>query len=156
MKKVIYKLVLMSVVFSLSSCLKSGLEDLPEYKDANITTISGAFHRYYSDEIEPSTGEARIKDASLTVNDFRISNEDCTVKTKLTLPSDFPTSENDKVVLNKVVLVVGLSSAARISPINDAPHLGKPGDWSKENQYEVIAANGTKKIWTIHVESLTK
>ena len=156
MKKEIYNLVLMCVVFSLSSCLKSGLDDLPEYEDANITTVSGVYHRYYSDEIEPSTGEARIKDASLTVGDVRITNDDCTVKTTLTLPSDFPTIETGKVTLNNLVVIVGLSSAARIYPINGAPRLGVPGDWSKENKYEVIAANGSKKIWTIHVESFSK
>ena len=156
MKKEIYNLVLMCVVFSLSSCLKSGLDDLPEYEDANITTVSGVYHRYYSDEIEPSTGEARIKDASLTVRDVRITNDDCTVKTTLTLPSDFPTIEKGKVTLNNLVVIVGLSSAARIYPINGAPRLGVPGDWSKENKYEVIAANGTKKIWIIHVENLSK
>lgn len=146
----------MCVAFSLSSCLNSDLDDLPEYEDANITTVSGVFHRYYSDEIEPSTGQPRIKDAGLTAGDIRISNDDCTVKTTLTLPSDFAISEKDKVALNKLVVVVGLSSAARIFPIDGAPRLGVPGDWSKENKYEVVAANGIKKIWTIHVESLTK
>ena len=156
MKKVIYNLFFVCLVFSLSSCLKSGLEDLPEYEDANITTVSGVFHRYYSDEIEPSTGQPRIKDAGLTVGNSRISNDDCTVKMTLTLPGDFPESEKSKLSLNKIVMIVGLSSAARISPIGDSPRLGVPGDWSKENKYEVIAADGSKKVWTIHVESLTK
>lgn len=156
MKKVIYNLFLMCIVVSLSSCLKSGLDDLPAYEDANITTVSGVYHRYYSDEIEPSTGEARIKDADLIAGNVRVSNEEGTVKTTLTFPDNFPASEKEKVSLNKIVVIVGLSSAARILPINGAPLLGVPGDWSKENQYEVTAADGTKKIWKIHVESLTK
>ncbi|WP_410520867.1 DUF5018-related domain-containing protein [Bacteroides cellulosilyticus] len=27
--------------------------------------------------------------------------------------------------------------------------MGKPGDWSKPNKYEITAADGSKKVWTI-------
>ena len=42
-----------------------------------------------------------------------------------------------------------LSTAARITPLNGAPKLGNPGDFSaKEFKYQVTAADGTKKEWT--------
>ena len=49
-------------------------------------------------------------------------------------------------------VAVTISTAATIKPINGAPKLGVPGDWTKDNQYEVTAADGTKKVWTIVVE----
>ena len=54
------------------------------------------------------------------------------------------------------MVAVGLSTAARISPLNGSPTLGVPGDWSKPNTYVVDAANGTRKNWTIEVMSLMK
>ena len=51
-----------------------------------------------------------------------------------------------------VVVAVTISTAATIKPINGAPKLGVPGDWTKDNQYEVTAADGTKKTWTIVLE----
>ena len=50
------------------------------------------------------------------------------------------------------MVAVTISTAAIIKPIGDAPKLGVPGDWTKDNQYEVTAADGTKKTWTIVVE----
>ena len=50
------------------------------------------------------------------------------------------------------MVAVTISTAATIKPINGAPKLGVPGDWTKDNQYEVTAADGTKKVWTIVVE----
>lgn len=49
-----------------------------------------------------------------------------------------------------------ISTAARIFPIEGSPVLGTPGDWSKENKYEVMAVDGTKKIWTIKVVQFGK
>ena len=57
---------------------------------------------------------------------------------------------------SNVVVAVTISTAATIKPINGAPKLGVPGDWSKDNQYEVTAADGTKKTWTIVVEDYYK
>ena len=37
MKKIIYSLFLTFMMVSFSSCLTGGLEDLPEYEEADIT-----------------------------------------------------------------------------------------------------------------------
>jgi len=46
-------------------------------------------------------------------------------------------------------VIVNISTAAIVSPIEGAPQFGKPGDWSKPNRYKVKAANGDEQIWTV-------
>ena len=36
-------------------------------------------------------------------------------------------------------------------PLDGSPKLGAPGDWTSERRYSVMAANGTKKTWTVKV-----
>ena len=52
-----------------------------------------------------------------------------------------------------MVVYVTISTAATMKPINGAPELGVPADWTADHQYEVTAADGTKKTWTIVVEA---
>ena len=65
---------------------------------------------------------------------------------------NIPEAERGNFTESKAVVAVTISTAATIKPINGAPKLGVPGDWTKDNQYEVTAADGTKKTWTIVVE----
>ena len=66
--------------------------------------------------------------------------------------NNIPEAERGNFTEAKAVVAVTISTAATIKPINGAPKLGVPGDWTKDNQYEVTAADGTKKVWTIVVE----
>ena len=45
MKKILYCLTLVFSALLFSSCLKGGLEDLPEYEDAEITSVSAVRYR---------------------------------------------------------------------------------------------------------------
>ena len=65
---------------------------------------------------------------------------------------NLPADQVSAFTTSKVVIAVTISTAAVIKPIDGAPTLGVPGDWSKPNKYEVMAANGDKKVWTIVVE----
>lgn len=50
-----------------------------------------------------------------------------------------------------------LRATARIMPLNGAPKLGSPGDFSaKEFKYQVTAADGTKREWTIKITDFVK
>ena len=66
MKRVIYHLFLAISLFSMTSCLTGGLEDLPVYEDANITSVSAVQYRYISDEKSPASGEYLVKDVNMT------------------------------------------------------------------------------------------
>ena len=77
--------------------------------------------------------------------------ENCTYKIRYQT-NNIPADERPNFTESKAVVAVTISTAATIKPIGDAPKLGVPGDWTKDNQYEVTAADGTKKVWTIVVE----
>lgn len=69
-------------------------------------------------------------------------------------PSDFPIKYKRKASLTYLWGVAYISSAATIAPLNGSPRLGTPGDYSKPVSYEITAANGNKKTWTITVDPL--
>ena len=156
MKKVIYNLFLMMAMISFTSCLTSGLDDLPVYEEAEITSVSTVRYRYISDEESPATGQKIVKEVNMTYTS-EINTEAATVKISVTTPENFPESELNNLSTSANLLVsVGLSTAARLTATNGSPDLGKPGDWSKPNTYTVEAANGKKKDWTIEIISLKK
>lgn len=81
------------------------------------------------------------------------------IKIKATVPAvsnSFPESARNECTLNNIAVMVSLSTAARISPLSNAPTLGTPGDWSKPNKYQVEAANGDKREWTIEITQFNK
>lgn len=156
MKKVFYNLFLMLVMISLSSCLTSGLDDLPVYEEAEITSVSAVRYRYISDDISPATGQKIVKEVNMTYTS-EIDAEAAIVRISVTTPENFPETELNNLSTSANLLVsVGLSTAARLAATNGSPDLGTPGDWSKPNTYTVEAANGKKKNWTIEIISLEK
>ncbi|MDE7236705.1 MAG: hypothetical protein K2N66_02660, partial [Paramuribaculum sp.] len=57
---------------------------------------------------------------------------------------------------SELVVVLNISTAAVIEPLDGAPALGVPGDWSKPNKYQITAANGKKKVWTVTLELIPR
>lgn len=155
MRKILNYLILIVLSLSFSSCLKSDLEDLPEYEDADITSVSSVRYRYISADKSPVSGENIVKEVDLSFQSS-IDEEQSLVTINVTVPENFPASELANVSQSKILIAVGLSTAARLKPINDSPLLGVPGDWSKPNTYLVTAANGTTKQWTIKIGTFSK
>ncbi len=147
-------LILLLGVFS-TSCIKSGLEDLPVYKEAEIID----FDLEYRYTLTNENGIEYLAVKSLG-GDVDIDTGSETVTVSPTVPEatdNFPESERQKVSLENIVAYAKLSPAAKITPLNGAPELGKPGDFSVQREYRVTAADGkTSRVWTIIVESLQK
>lgn len=155
MKKILYKLFLLFTVLSFSSCLKSNLDELPVYEEADITSVSAVQFRYLSDKKSPASGEYIVEEVNLHyTGDIDVDN--ATVKIKVKKPDTFPTVQEDNLSKANLVVVVTLSTAARLTPAEGSPKLGVPADWSKTHKYIVTSASGKKKEWTIEVVSLTK
>lgn len=155
MKKYIYFIVI-SLLMSMTSCLKGGLEDLPEYEEAEISGIQRVEYRYYSDDVSNIDGEQIVKKIALK-NSTTISGT--TVSIDVTIPAaegTFTEAERAKVSLTNIAVMASISTAARLSALDGAPALGVPGDWSKPNKYLVTAADGSKKEWTITVTALNR
>lgn len=150
MKKYINILIMLFLTVSFSSCLKSNLEDLPEYGDADITTVSRVEYRYTSSDVSAASNQ-KIEKFVTMKNISSINAATGNVTITVTLPANFPAEQLSDLSASKLAVIVGLSTAARISPVRDAPQLGVTGDWSKASSYIVTAADGTQKNWTITV-----
>ena len=137
----------------IASCSK---EDLPAYEEAEITKV-GAYHRFYSGDKDALTGENIVAEKELDrTNDIDSDNGIATAV--FTIPAaegKFTEAERSTVSLNNLVVYVNISTAARVTPLDGSPKFGVPADWTQEHKYSVMAADGTKKIWTIKV-SLNK
>ena len=132
-----------------TSCLDSGLEELDTYKDCDITS-GEIYWRYYSTDVIPGSGEQQVKQVRLARAVEQ--NSDTNTFYIRYVTGNIPEAERANFTESKAVVAVTITTAATIKPIGDAPKLGVPGDWTKDNQYEVTAADGTKKTWTIVVE----
>lgn len=53
-------------------------------------------------------------------------------------------------------MYMDISTAAKVIPLRDSPNLGDPIDLTKEHQYQVTAANGSSKVWSIKVTAFLK
>jgi hypothetical protein len=156
MKKILNFIMVTLVATLSSSCLDSNLEDLGLLSDCDIIGIET--HYRYIDENQkiPASGEPKvIQIRTAAFSRTYVTDEDdptkgvCTIKyTKQRIPA----SELANFSESNLVVTVDLSTAATIRPLGDSPELGVPGDWTKDWDYEVTAADGTKKTWTIVVE----
>lgn len=154
MKTIKNILIVLCVILSMTSCLHAGLDDIEEYKGNDITAVSRVEYRYISDEISPASGQDLVKNVTLGYSGCVIDTKSAIVDIPITVPSNFPESELPNLSASELVVVVTISTAARIEPIGNAPALGVPGDWSKPNQYKVTAADGSSKNWTITINGL--
>lgn len=149
MKKYLYLIAAMFVAVLSTSCLESGLEELDEYSGCDITN-GNVLWRWYAGGNIPASGEQQVKQVQLAAARTQDA-ENCVYTIKYVL-GNIPEAERGNFTEANAVVEVTISTAAIIKPINGAPKLGVPGDWTKDNQYEVTAADGTKKTWTIVVE----
>lgn len=152
MKKYINIVLLIFLMSTFSSCLKSGLDDLPTYSDAEITNLNFEY-RWWDEE----RNQMAVKSLSI---EKQIVKDDNLITCKLTVPDEsgsFTSAIRQEVSLSKLIAYMDISTAARIKPVNGAPALGKPGDFStKEFKYMVTAGDGTQREWTIKITEFVK
>lgn len=156
-KYLIYSLFF--ILFTMSSCLTAGLDDLPEFDRADIMGVQKVEYRFISDRMSTSDGKPVVKFVDFPQS-TSIDKEKCIVSVSVTVPvanpSSFPQQERDKCSTSELAIIVSISTAARVFPVGNAPAFGKPGDWSKPNKYMVHAADGSKKEWTVQIVSFIK
>jgi len=152
MKKIISLFSMLLMVMTLSSCLESGLDELPLYENAEITNVKFEY-RYVGKLVESD----QLVVTQMKVNKT-IDIENATITVDITVPSigkTLPESEREKVSLSNLVCYFDLSTAAVVTTSDIA--LGKPADFSsKTAHYTIKAANGTTKEWTLVINSFTK
>lgn len=143
---------LLFMIFALSSCLTSGLDELESFTDTNIINVK--FEHRWIRQIDSSTGlplEQLAVVSMATDCDFKESTITCTITVpEAGNPSMFTEDIRSKVSLSSIVGMVSISTAATIKPIEGSPKFGDLGDFTSARKYLVTAADGkTKKEWTI-------
>ncbi|WP_341837311.1 hypothetical protein WJU16_05455 [Chitinophaga pollutisoli] len=146
--------LLSAIMICLSACLK---KDLPEYPlfDGNEITLVSAEHRFNTGRMmngQPVVGYQKLTTAS------QIDKANGVINVSITVPGasgDFTAAEKTKVTQSNLWFYCNISTAATIKAINGTPSLGDPTNATKPLQFEVTAANGEKRTWTINITSFT-
>lgn len=153
MKKLINMMAaLMLAVFS-TSCLDSNLEDLGLLSDCEITGVE-THYRYIDENSKiPASGEPKVIQIRTAAYDRTyVTDKDDPTKGVCTIKyanSRIPADQLPNFKQSELVMTVTISTGATIRPIGDSPKLGVVADWTVPHDYEVIAADGTVKTWTI-------
>ena len=158
MRTYIY-LFFVALATTMSSCLKSNLDELPAFEENDITGVDKVEYRFISDDISKASQQKIVKFVNLTITKKEINRTDKTVKIEVSVPAantNFPAAERLKVDKTNLAVIVSVSTAARVSPVGDAPRLGTPGNWSLAHKYRIEAANGNSAEWTIEVTTVIK
>ena len=149
----IFAALLLAVVST--SCLKHDLEELDVYSGCDITRVDCAY-RWKTGEIHPGTQSEKVNQVYVSAYSRTYVTDEsdpsrgvCTIRySKTNIPEQYRS-----VAETEMVVYVTISTAATMKPINGAPALGIPADWTADHEYEVTAADGTKKTWKIVVEA---
>ena len=134
-----------------TSCLKHDLDELEVYSESDIVSVQGVYWRWLGSDKIPGSGEQQVLQKQLNVRNSKINKEGATLDFQYQVPSNFPKDQIDQVSASKLVVILNISPAAVIEPIEGSAVLGVPADWSKPNKYKVTAADGSSKIWTVSV-----
>lgn len=172
--KHIYKLLFAFVAVSLlSSCLKAGYDDVANSSEKDMTSVDYTYRFTYDDIIQEGTANEEVQknrvcevvfkkavetseENGIKVYTVKISHDVNSVQkagpqgkvTKAQLYEMF----KEKIAqdgLSKLWVYVNISEAAIVKPLDGAPTLGKPGDYTQDRMYRVTAADGSYQDYII-------
>lgn len=147
MKKFLYILIAVLGSMTMTSCLMSGFEELDSFDGTEITGLAGAYFRYIDTSATiAASGENKVVQVQLSTSDVARDADAHTLSFAYSVPGSYT---GPAVKASELVVIVGISTAAVVEPIEGAPKFGVPGDWTKPNKYKVTAANGDTAIWTV-------
>ncbi|MCD8181948.1 MAG: hypothetical protein LUE99_01335 [Bacteroides sp.] len=148
MKRIYFIILLLP--FLLFSCIDSNLDEIEAYHETQITSIRDTY--YYFNKGTSATGSQLLDKGNITRSQVTIDKDAATIVVGKATPAAANVDQFDQT---KVVMLLNLSTAATIEPIDGSAKLGVEADWTagKANKYRVIAADGTSQIWTIIIQS---
>lgn len=153
MKKVLNLLIALFTLVSFSSCLDSGLDELPAFDEAMIKNFKFEY-RWFDD------AKNRMSVVQMNVQ-TSVDNENFTVSCNIKVPAanaNFPSNIREQVSLSNLVGYCEISTAAVIVPIGNSPKLGEIQNFAKDTEmsYKVTAANGDSNIWKLKIVGFSK
>ena len=118
--KTLYRYLALALLIVLNtSCLKSGLDELETYDQNDITNIR--FEYRWWDE---AAQRLRVIEMGVTKTiDTKAKKIECSIKVP-EVTSAFTAGVRNQVSLSTLSINVDVSTAARISPVGDAPAMG--------------------------------
>jgi len=143
------------VITFFSSCLKKDLPEYPMYGDTNIDKV---YVEYRYNGTANYNGQPIVAYQQFSVTQT-IDQPTSTINLSINVPAasaSFPITERDKVAQNNLIIYFDISTAATVAPLPSTPKPGELTDLTRPQQYEVTAANGAKRTWTIKVTSFNK
>lgn len=174
MKKKFYILaILLGNLLMMTSCLRSGLEELADSSDNKMTAVNYSYRFLYNDTIKKGTlNEEILKDrvcdvifnkSTETIKENGISGFKTTITHTLnSIQKAGPSGSVTKAMLytkfkeliakdgmTRLWVYVTIPDAATVKPVDNAPKLGAPGDFTTDRTYEVKAANGSAMRYLI-------
>lgn len=154
MKKHIKFLIFLLASITMTSCLKSDLEELPTFSDAEITNFRFEY-RWIDDTQDYNRLQVVQLDTETTID--AVNQKVTCIISVPAASGDFPAEIRSQVSLSEIVGYADISTAASLAPTNGAPALGEVGDFSNSTMsYEVTAADGTKVIWGLTITEFNK
>lgn len=136
-----------------TSCLKHDLDEWDSYTEKAVVGVQGVYWRYYGEEVIPGSGEHKVKQVRIPSGRFTNDLEKGTCSFVYQL-GNLPDGQNEKFTNKNLVVVLNISTAATIEPLEGSTRLGVPGDWSKPNKYKITAADGSSQEWTVTLTEL--
>ena len=136
-----------------SACLKKDLPVLPLFEGNEVTLVNVEYRYNGSGTMN---GQPIVAYQKLTASQA-IDATTSTITVTLTIPGtsgSFTSAERANVKLTHLWPYFNISTAATMKGINGTPNPGNITDCSKPLTYEVVAANGAKKTWTIKFNPL--
>lgn len=144
-------LILMTL---FSSCLK---KDLPNYPlwDGNYITNTYVEYRW-DDSTNMHDGQPVVAFQRLNVT-MQIDSVNSVINLSLSIPpisGTFTNVQRYDINQNHLWLSFDVSNSATIAPVGTTPKPGYVTDLTQPQTYEVTAANGQKRTWTIKTATL--
>ncbi len=174
MKSIFHKIFVgVLLMFSATSCLYHGMEELENSSDKEMTNVEYSYRFLYNDTIQKGTINEEIEEDRVCEVIFNKSIESVEVdgvpgfRTTLTHtldcvqkagPSGSVTQEmlyqmfQEQIAesgLSRLWVYVSISDAATVEPLDDAPTLGTPGDYTQDRYYRVTAADGSSTEYVL-------
>lgn len=156
--KVIIYMILSVFLLGFSSCLESGLDELPTYTDAEITAVNFEYRWTVAENTNDSWGGEKLQVKTLSTT---ATFNDGVIECVITVPAasgTFTDAVRSNVTLSNLNAYVTISPGATISPVGNAPVLGKLGDFTPSDiSYQVVSADKkNKKVWQLVIKSFNK
>lgn len=152
MKRYVYTILsAVMVMIALTGCIDHGFDELDTYSNANIESVNGVFYRWKTSSTDPLTGEPLVRQVQLSRVSQEIDADAATCTYTATPATNFPEDQLSSLSISNLVVVLNISTAATITPIQGSPALGVPADWSQPHMYRIKAADGSYKDWTVTI-----